>query len=333
MHYFFIALLGSFFIVPLSARALDDGDAAAKAFEKGINAYNKDDYETAASYFRKANELSFSWKILYNIGQSEAAAKRNGLALQAFEEYLTRAGDDISQTRRDEVVSEIRRLKLIVGMLEVDAPKGAIVFVDGEKRDTLPLLGPVMISAGIAHEVVIELDGKTLHRQKIRVSGGHTQKIVATLRDQSGPPSTKPSPSDSLLSDVSDDDGNAPSGGDTSSPAADRRAAPLAGPLLMAGGGAIAVAGLAVGGVAWKQGVDLDDAYPNGVPSTKRDEVDRVNHMALAADILIPVGAAACVTGFVIWMIQRRKGKKEPAASPVSLVAPGMLGAGLSGQF
>jgi tetratricopeptide (TPR) repeat protein len=87
--------------VSATTRAEDQPDEAMAFFKKGIDLFNAEKYEDAASAFRRAYELKPNWKLNYNIGQSEAAAKRLGLALQAFEAYLSQGGDDISTERRD----------------------------------------------------------------------------------------------------------------------------------------------------------------------------------------------------------------------------------------
>jgi hypothetical protein len=193
-----------------------------------------------------------------------------------------------------------------------------------------------MVSAGIAHEVIVHLDGKEIFRQNIRVSGGHTQKIVAPSPDNvTTAAATEPAPDSSSVEPLDNPDKDRDTRTDTPSRSADRNAVGPIGPVLMGVGGAVAVAGLVVGGIALKKGNNLDDDYPSGVPTAKKAAVDRVNRMALMTDIMIPAGAAVCVAGFVVWMFQRRKATKsmELALSPVPLVAHDLLGAGLSGSF
>ena len=124
-------------------------EEAKVACGKGRDLFEQGNYVEAAGSFRKAYELKPNWKILYNIGQCEASAKRHGLALTAFEEYFSRGGDDIPPERKDEVLAEISRLKLIVGMLEIFAPDGAEIAIDNVIRGTAPL------SSGPAHHVPV----------------------------------------------------------------------------------------------------------------------------------------------------------------------------------
>ena len=85
-------------------KAADDESEKAQAlFQKGADLYENSAFDRAADAFRQAYAIRPSWKLYYNIGQSEAAAKHYGLALEAFEKYLAEGGDDVEKERSDEV--------------------------------------------------------------------------------------------------------------------------------------------------------------------------------------------------------------------------------------
>jgi hypothetical protein len=175
----FLIVISVLLVFPSILSAEDKAAEADAAFKEGVSLYGQEKYEQAADAFRRANELRFNWKILYNIGQSESSAKRFGEALLAFEEYMVRGGDDIYITRRDEVIEEIQRLKLLVGYLEIEAPNGAMVYVDGKEKGGAPLAGPVPISAAIAHKVRVVLNHRPVIERNVRVSGGQTLTLRA----------------------------------------------------------------------------------------------------------------------------------------------------------
>ena len=101
-------------------------DDAKAAFEEGKRLFAQKKYADAADQFRAAYEFRESWKLLYNIGQAEAAATRYGLAMEAFEQYLAEAGDEIDEERRNEVLEEIVRLRNMVGELSVTDRKSVV---------------------------------------------------------------------------------------------------------------------------------------------------------------------------------------------------------------
>ncbi len=113
-----------------------DDDEAKAAFEEGKRHFHAEEFEEAADAFRKAHELKPNWKLLFNIGQSEAAAKRFGLALEAFETYLAQGGDEVQVDRRDEVLSEIKQFRDMTGFLELEGRVGKtyarLLGIDGE---------------------------------------------------------------------------------------------------------------------------------------------------------------------------------------------------------
>jgi len=79
----------------LGAGAAEAEQTARDAFKRGIGLVEKAQYQEAAKAFADAYTLQPSWKILYNIGQCQAALKEYGLAIENFERYLTDGGDDV----------------------------------------------------------------------------------------------------------------------------------------------------------------------------------------------------------------------------------------------
>jgi tetratricopeptide (TPR) repeat protein len=154
-------------------------DEALDAYKKGASLFDGAQYLEAAAAFRQAYDLKPSWKLLYNIGQCEAAAKRYGHALVAFESYLVEGGDEIQNARRVEVMQEIERLRPLVGMMEIKAPDGARVTVDDEIVGTAPLTGPLRVSAK-EHHVVISLNGEAVLDQRVSVPGQSTITVNAS---------------------------------------------------------------------------------------------------------------------------------------------------------
>jgi len=123
----------------LSAVSADDGDEEARqAFDEGKQHYFEKRYDEAAKAFREAYELKQSWKLFYNIGQSEVLAKHYGLALEAFENYLAQGGDEVPEDRQAETIKEIKRLQALVGTIRVDGQAGDEVVVNGRVYGTLP---------------------------------------------------------------------------------------------------------------------------------------------------------------------------------------------------
>ena len=289
---------------------------AFEAFKEGTALYDDGRHIAASEAFRRANRFSYNWKILYNIGQCEAAAKRYGMALEAFEEYLARAGDEIHVERRDEVIAEVSRLRQMVGILEVKAPEGAKIEVDGIDRGTVPLTGPVMLSAGVAHQLVVILDGDILLQQAIKLTGGQ-EKLV-----QTGP---------LAVNDAGTDTGSGQQ--EMSSHDTKSRGLKVAGWLMLGTGTALAVGGLVVGGVGFSQANALSDEHDGQIPPEKKGEVTRLNNMSLMADIFIGAGAGVALAGVVLLVVHKRKNAASDKVALSPVLCPEFAGAMLMGRF
>ncbi len=80
-------------------------------------------------------------------------------------------------------------------------------------------------------------------------------------------------------------------------------AGPSAGPVaLVVAGGAALVAGAVLAGLAFDASQDVDTLIASGAPPQEvSDREDLGRDMAIAADVLVPVGLAAAVVGLIIW--------------------------------
>ena len=97
----FVAVIGVLLLISFHGICEEPSAQAKAEFSRGVELYNSGSYKEAAKAFRRANELKPSWSLLYNIAQSEAAAKNYGPAYEAFEEYLAKGGDDLTDERRE----------------------------------------------------------------------------------------------------------------------------------------------------------------------------------------------------------------------------------------
>ncbi len=318
-------------LVPVSGMAQGNTDneaAALEAFKEAKALYADSKFSEAANKFREANKLRPAWKLYFNIGQSEAAAKRSGLAVEAFEMYLSMGGDDVPVDRQELVVAEIKRLRPIVGFVSVTADPGATVIIDGNDRGTTPLPGPLMVAAGTEHDVRIERDGEALLERKVKVAGQQT--ISMEVEDEAkgddeplpeGPEVTAPDPEPEPIPQPKK---------------STRRSLGIAG---LGVGAALLVSGAVTGGVALAQFSDLKDKCPgNQCLSTKdEDQASRADTLALVTDILLPVGAVVGTVGIILLVTSRRNRETESdapvALRPVPVIGPERGGLFLEGRF
>ncbi len=93
------------------------------------------------------------------------------------------------------------------------------------------------------------------------------------------------------------------------------------GPVVLAVGGAVLVAGLITVGVAFAQDQDLRSRCPSqvGCDPAMADEVDATRALGIAGDVLWIVGAAAAVAGLVLTLTLEDGGDGDAASAALQL--------------
>ncbi|MBN2714908.1 MAG: tetratricopeptide repeat protein [Deltaproteobacteria bacterium] len=312
-----IALLSFALIIVFSSLTTADEKSARALFMEGVAAFESGHFAEAAAIFRQAYNENSSWKIQYNIGQCEAAAKHHGRAMEAFEYYLSLGGDDVPETRRAEVEAELDRLRRVVGFVNIQAPDGAQISVDGEARGTAPLTGSLMVAASVDHDIQVTLDESLLLSRRIRLGG--TQSItleVKGARTDKAAEATEPS---SLSQPVPGPHAHGePDTSGQSNPASPYRPIGIA---LVSAGGAALIAGGITGILAFSKSRDLKDKCPGGVcPIEYHGENTTREHLVTATNVLLISGGTIALTGAVFLIIAHRR--KRADAGPASLISP-----------
>jgi hypothetical protein len=320
-----IPLLLILLSAPLPAAA--EEDPALAAFNEAKAHFADGDFVVAAELFKKAWELKPNWKLLYNIGQCEAAAKNYGAALEAFEGYLAQGGDEVSDLRREEVEKELDRFRRLVGYVEVVAPDGADILLDGTVRGTAPLAGTLIVTAGIVHELRVVVDGGDRLVRTLKVTGGQTISVnvplIGSTTSEEAPspaepdstPAVSPAPETTPPPPVSP----------TPAPARKNRLVPP-GIALLAIGGAALIAGVATGAAALHMNDNLTDQCPDGIcPEEYHSDNDRMRALAMSSTVLVPAGGALAVVGAVLVIVGMQK-KHESRTAVIPRTGPGFAG-------
>ena len=275
--------------------------AAMAAFDEGARQFREGEFKVAAASFEEAYRLRPSWKILFNIGQCRAAAKAYGPAMEAFEAYLAEGGDDVPSDKKYNVINEIRTLRELVGYVDIDATEGMTVFLDGERRGAAPLPGPVALSAGVNHQIVVMQGDEPLLDRTIRVNSGNTIRVSAT--------------SQSL--------GASTSNVDEDNPPPPITTAPRTKPLFVAG---FVVGGVGIGALAGALATGLSALSIsndlNGKSCTQAlcgDDNDRMNNLVLSTNILLGTGGVLFTAGLTMVVVAAVKKKKEREVSALPL--------------
>jgi hypothetical protein len=287
-------------------------DEAKELHDHGVKLYKAEKFAEAADAFRRAHGLKPSWKLLYNIGQSEAAAARYGLALEAFEAYLVQGADEVGKKRREEVLAEIKRLRVLVGTIEVETSEEVELRIDGTTRGTAPFEGPIRVAAG-KHLVELLMDGEVVLDQHVSVAGGMST-VVSYSHEVDEPPEPMPEPEPT------------PEPAPAAPPPDDGASGLFVGGIVAT---VLGAGGLAVGGIFTYKGVKDYDEYEE---VSNGGDLERYNELE---DEILPrnralmitgytVGGALVVTGVVLLVVDR-KGDEGPAGAAALIPAPGGL--------
>jgi hypothetical protein len=159
------------------------GDAESKAaahvhFDKGLAASNEQRFGEAEGEFEKAYQLWPDFRVLYNIGKVRVALGRAAEAVDAFEAYLAKGGDQIPDDRRQEVRDAIAVALARVAAVTIHvSPDGAELRVDGRLVGVAPLAGPLRVTEG-KHTVEALLPSRPVELREIDVPGASTLDVA-----------------------------------------------------------------------------------------------------------------------------------------------------------
>ncbi len=269
-------------------------DEALDQYRRGVELFNQTNYADAAKAFREAYGLKPSWKLYYNIGQAEAAGRRYGLALDAFEAYLVEGGDEVDAERREAVLADIKNFKMLVGTIEVEAPAGSELFVDGEPRSKIPLQGILRVAAG-SHRFLLKKGDHILLDKKLKVAGD----VRMVLKSESIPEGDASKP-------ASDDD-SPPASVPAHTEPSKMNGKTVAGIVT----GTAGLAGLAVGIVFYLKSKDEFNKAEDQTDVTEFNKWDKAYKRDNAIGIsTMAVGGALVTTGVILLVVGLRNGSK-----------------------
>lgn len=163
---------------------LDDAPtkAAAESIARGKKEYAAGHHQQAYSAFRSAWEAHKSAKLACLLGQVELDLEKYRDAA----EHLTTCS--ARYPLPEQGLKELQRAKSHVATLELTAPVGASVQVDGISVGSAPLAQPLFLEPG-DHEVLVQLDGYESRSERFTaVAGDSLVKRIDFKPKASEPP-------------------------------------------------------------------------------------------------------------------------------------------------
>lgn len=161
-------------------------EEARERFNRGVQLYNESSLEAALAEFQKANQLSPSYRLHFNIAQVQYELHDYVEALRSFWKYLAQGGSDVPPQRRAEVEGEIKKLEKRVGYLSIKTSvTGAQISVDGVPMGISPFSAPVLVNPG-SRRVSANKAGFIPGNNVVTVAGGERLEVTLQLPPAAG---------------------------------------------------------------------------------------------------------------------------------------------------
>jgi hypothetical protein len=361
----FVAFAPAAFPVPSYAQSAADDpttDIARARFKEGVGFYDKGQYEQARAAFLQAYALKKHPAVLLNLAWSSL---KSGHALEAeryFKQFLAE-GKDATEKQRADANDGLNQSATKLGRIDVVAPAGTEVTVDGDKVGATPLPDPILVEPG-AHALKFKgADGATDASSMTVLAG---EKIIARFtktipvapaaapEPTPAPPATEaeappppPPPPEQTSKPAAEVPEKAPpsTGSHTGIFAAPQNMTPVViGTLVV-----VASAGLAIGASIAKQsaqnkandtsneiqthgGISCVPPTPSSLPGIA-DACNRfisdsndVNVDATIGNIAVGVGIAALATTVIYWLAADKHSDSASAAIDVAPVLAPIVG-------
>lgn len=165
----------------LSAHASAQDDfmkkEAQQRFQEGTVLMSDGKYEPARAKFIQAYATMKVPNVVFNLARCEHFTGRYLEATHHYREYLRIVDPKKATPReREDIDTWLKETSKYVGRLEISAPAGAHLLVDGERVGDAPLAEPYDVARG-KHAVVAETNGKRLTAE-IDAPAGATTKVA-----------------------------------------------------------------------------------------------------------------------------------------------------------
>jgi tetratricopeptide (TPR) repeat protein len=176
------------------APAQDDATEKARArFFQGVELYKEGIFEAALAEFKQAYQLSPSYRVLYNVGQTYFELHDYANSYLTLKEYVQRGGDELSANRRAQVDELFQKIEKRIARIDVDCNvDGADIRVDEISAGISPLPLPILVNSGPRRVSAVKA-GYPVTAQIVTVAGGEQVKLRLEMLALSDLPS-KPTP-------------------------------------------------------------------------------------------------------------------------------------------
>ena len=316
---------------PAPTHEVEPSEEARKYFQTGVELLQDPDgarYEEAFKAFRRAYEISPSWKILGNLGLTALKLERSTEAIAAYERYLSEGGTLIDPNERAQIKRDLEVTRTSSGTVALHVNGGAAALITDTRERSVggPVVNSYQLAAGetlalqlIAGHHVIAASTTGKHTSvDLDVQAGTKQDQELSF-DQAGPAVAAPAPGAAAL--------QAPMAVPTASTTPSNSGMRTAG-LVVGGVGVAALIGGAVAGlVGLKKHSNLESECPDHTCSFStaaeqskfQSDKDSLKTMGTVTSVLLIGGGALTAVGVTLFVVS---GKHEEKVSLVTEFGP-----------
>lgn len=156
-------------------------DEAKRRFQAGLDLFKEGNYQASLVEFKRAYEIAPNYNVLYNIGQVYFQLQDYVNASKYLNQYLDEGGKRITPTRRQEVETDLDKLKGRIAQVTVTVNvSGAQITIDDQPLGTSPIGQPSLVSAG-KRTFTASKEGRQSARKVVEVAGGDRLEIQLDL--------------------------------------------------------------------------------------------------------------------------------------------------------
>lgn len=160
-------------------------DEARLRFRRGVKLYREGDFSSALAEFNRANELGPSYRILFNIGQTQIELRNYAAAMKTFARYLEAGGSEISKEKYDEIAAIIATCSERVAEVTVTVNRpGAELFVDDVSVGSGAQAEALVVGAG-RRKISAVVEGLAPVVRYIEVTGGDRVNLEFSFEEPS----------------------------------------------------------------------------------------------------------------------------------------------------
>lgn len=317
-------------------------DAAKRYFQNGVELITGSDpnYQDAFYQFQLAyQESSKSWKVLGNLGLCALKLERDADALNYYEQYLKKGGNEIAPEERSAIEQDLLLLRGNLAVVHLTSPVADLQIVDLRSGSRAPSQSyklkdgalDLQLRAG-SHNLTASSGDRRLSWDVVLEPKGSTSHVFDFDAPVASAPAAAPQPAEPKPVPQQPQPDKAPAGGGSG----------LRIPAYIALG--VGAVGLGAGGYFLWQSSDFssrsdevfkcDSRLLHCTPGEKAEVLRLANESNAAkvrSGIAFGVGGAAVITGVVLLVVSGSSSKESASASVTPWI--GYRAAGVSGTF